>query len=234
MNSQMFSRTKHSLCVFACIAFSSNRGEAQSETSSFEVPVDARSIAMGQSFVAVSANQHALLYNPAGLSGLRGICVSYSQRSINWFDSFTDGYKYHSMNATVATPFAVFGFSYNRLSLGEFVRTNSSGVEIGRFTPHEHTFALGAAHSFENGLAVGASLKTFNFVDIIVRSPSSPDGFGNEQKTLPIFFDLGAMYEISNQYSANGAVNYSFGVTLQNFGSNLIVKDSTGQQVASF
>jgi hypothetical protein len=198
------------------------------ENSSYEATIDPRSVAMGQSFVGTSRNSTALSCNPAGLSHLEGAHVSYAQRSLDWW-SLTKDFKYHSANASISVPFAVFGFSYNRLSLGEFIRTNSSGVEVGRFTPYEHTFALGASHSFAGGLSVGTSIKTFNFVDIPVTSPSNPEVFSDVEKTPPIMFDLGALYSFSFINDASTVDDFSIGLSLQNFGSNFIIEDKTNQ-----
>lgn len=216
------------------LVFARNPCAAQSESASYEVPVDARSISMGQSFVAVDQNIHALLYNPAGLSGLKGVSASYSQRSINWLDSFTKDLKFQSFNASMATSFAVFGFSYNRFSLGEFIRTNSSGIEIGRVSAYEHTFMLGASHTFENGLSLGASIKTWNYVNIGTRSAAMPEGVPDEQKTLPILFDLGALYQFQLMSSSSPLSDrFSLGMSIQNYGSNMIVRDNMGRQVFS-
>ncbi len=216
------------------LVFARNPSAAQSESASYEVPVDARSVSMGQSFVAVDQNIHALLYNPAGLSGLKGVSVSYSQRSINWLDSFTKDLKFQSFNTSVATSFAVVGFSYNRFSLGEFIRTNSSAVEIGRVSAYEHTFMLGASHTFENGLSLGASIKTWNYVNIGTISAAMPEGVPDEQKTLPILFDSGALYSLSLVPSGSTLSDkISFGMSIQNYGSNMIVRDKMGQQAFS-
>ncbi len=226
--------TKHFVCVFAFLACVTDKSVAQSETSSYEVPVDARSISMGQSFVAVERNPYALFYNPAGLSGLTGVSISYSQRDMNWFDSFTKGLKYHSLNTTVTTSFAVFAFSYNRFNLGEFTRTNSSGVEIGRISAYEHTFALGASHTFENGLSLGASVKTWNYINIGTSSAENPEGIPDEHKTLPILFDLGVLYHFF--FISPGSTlsdKLSLGMSLQNYGSNMIIRDNAERQAFS-
>ncbi len=217
---------------FVLLLLCTSRNAISQENSSYEATIDPRNIAMGQSFVATSRNFMALSCNPAGLSHLKGVHASYAQRGLDWW-SLTKDFKYHSANVSVTVPFAVFGFSYNRLSLGEFTRSNENGVEIGRFTPHEHTFTLGASHSFAGGLSVGASVKTFNFVDVPVTSSINPDGFSDVEKTLPILFDIGALYGFSfiNDSSTND--DLSIGFSLQNFGSNFIIEDKMNQFRAS-
>ena len=37
---------------------------------------------MGESFTALPSNPSSLMYNPAGLAGLAGLRVSYSQRNL--------------------------------------------------------------------------------------------------------------------------------------------------------
>src|SRR5271169_4954695 len=81
----------------------------------FDTPADPRSVAMGESFVALPSDPAALMYNPAGLAGLTGMNVSYYRKSLEWF---LKGWSVSSINAAVGTSFGAFAAQYNRKSMG--------------------------------------------------------------------------------------------------------------------
>jgi hypothetical protein len=51
------------------ILAASARSQGSVDGYPFGIPADPRSVAMGESFVALASNPAALLYNPAGLAG---------------------------------------------------------------------------------------------------------------------------------------------------------------------
>ncbi|MBI5471789.1 MAG: hypothetical protein HY961_05540 [Ignavibacteriae bacterium] len=213
--------------VTLIVLFYSMITNAQS-TSSYEIPIDARSVAMGESFVAVAGNVAGLKYNPASLAMIRGVHVLYANRDMNW-TSFTEDFRYSSYNVAVQTPVAILGFSYDRLDFGKILLADLNGNTVDAY-PYEHTFILGAAHTFDCGLSVGASAKTFHFVNITVRTPSNPEGI--DETTLPILFDLGFQHTLPTSESAiHSALN--IGASLQNFGSNVRYKDGNGKELGS-
>src|SRR5271169_1411852 len=89
--------------------------QAGPEGYPFDTPADPRSVAMGESFVALPSDPAALMYNPAGLAGLTGLNVSYSRKSMDWF---LKGWSVSSINAAVGTSFGAFAAQYNRKSMG--------------------------------------------------------------------------------------------------------------------
>ncbi len=215
------------LVVTLMVLFYSMKTNAQS-TSSYEIPIDARSVAMGESFVAVAGNVAGLKYNPASLAMIRGVHVLYANRDMNW-TSFTDDFRYSSYNIAVQTPVAILGFSYDRFDFGKILLADANGNTVDAY-PYEHTFTLGAAHTFDCGLSVGASARTFHFVSTRITTASNPEGI--DESTLPILFDLGFQYTLPTSESATHS-SLNIGASLQNFGSNVRYKDGTGKDLGS-
>jgi hypothetical protein len=182
----------------------------------FDVPTDPRSVAMGESFVAVPSNPGALMVNPAGLAGLSGVNVSYSRKSIDWY---LQGWSFASVNAAAATPFGVFAAQYNRKLMGTLpVATmqfpDGDGTEM---TLYSYDIALGYAHRFPGGFAVGISAKRYDFRETVT-GPSSgaiPTWTG----TPAYLFDIGFTYTLPRLHSqATVEDSISLGMAYQNIG----------------
>ncbi len=163
-----------------------------SAQETYYTPTDARSISMGESFAALDRNALALFYNPACLANIHGIQLSYSQRQFEW-NQFTKGTKYNFFNVAVATPIANIAFSYNRFELGKVEYSNPSGVVYKVSNPFHYTFALGASHSFENGISVGIAAKLDDFSES-VGLMNSAGGSTELSMSSPIIFDLGFLF----------------------------------------
>ena len=132
----------------------------------FDTPADPRSVAMGESFVALPANPAALMYNPAGLAGLSGLNISYSRKSLDWY---LKDWSIATINATLGTSFGVFAAQYNRKSMGtipvttvQFPDGNGSA-----YTLYAHDVAFGYAYRLPVGLALGLSAKYYDFVETL-------------------------------------------------------------------
>ena len=189
---------------------------ARAQYSSLDLPVDARSVAMGESFVALRSNP-GFLYNPAGIAAVSNAGATFSQRNVDWNDYFED-YRFLQFTAALPTPVAAFGLSYNRYQRGKFIVTGPAGPEpIDILHPYDHTVALTAAHSFDCGLDAGIALKMFDLGDV-------------RTSTTPAFLvDFGFIYSFfgcDESLSRNNAL--TLGISFQNFGSYLIAKDATG------
>ncbi len=186
----------------------------------FDTPADPRSVAMGESFVALPSNPLALMYNPAGLAGLSGISVSYSLRRLDWVPA-TDEWRLSSVNATVATSFGVFAAQYNRKSMGTLPVTTSAspdgdGTEM---TLYSHDFAVGYALRLPKGPALGVTAKYYDFVES-ASGPSS--GQILPWKTTPAYlFDAGLVYTLPllhGQRSIQDSI--TLGMSYQNIGTH--------------
>jgi hypothetical protein len=183
----------------------------------FDTPVDPRSVAMGESFVAVPSNPAALQYNPAGLAGLHGLGVSYSSMSQDWY---LKGVSLYSINATVGTSFGVFGAQYNRKVLGsipvttaQFPDGNGSEMKL-----YSHDFAIGYAYRLPAGVALGVSAKYYDFVETI---SGSLNGASPPWTSTPAYlFDFGIMYTLPRLHSQTAVEDsITLGLSYQNIGT---------------
>ena len=144
------------------LAVGSIRAQGIVEGYPFDTPAEARAISMGESFVALPSNPSALMYNPAGLVGLQGLTLSYSRRSLNAVSVIEDMMVY-SLTGTVALPFGVFGFQYNRKLYGTFLVTTAENPD-GEYetTIYSYNVAVGFGTRLTNGLSLGAAAKYYS------------------------------------------------------------------------
>ena len=183
-----------------------------------DVPADPRSVAMGESFVALPSDPAALMYNPAGLAGLKGMSVSYSQRSLDWVG---DGWKLYSINATVATSIGVFAAQYNRKSLGTMSVTTSESPDGDGTTVnlYSYNFTLGYALSLHRGPTLGVSAKYFD-AGQTVSGPSSGLVF-TWTSTPAYLFDFGITYTLPPLHSQTTIEDsITAGMSYQNVGTH--------------
>ena len=198
----------------------------------FDVPTDPRTVAMGESFVALPGEPTALMSNPAGLVGLQGIGLSYAQRSLNWLKGLED-FKYHSWNAYLGVPFGVFAMQYNRYTMGEVdVSTTSSPQGVGRERIYEHSFAVGFGTELAENFSAGVAAKLFDVVHSVVNW-TGPTAF--DFSTTPAFLlDLGAQYTVPVFLGDSSMqTGVTWGVSLQNFGTNFKTKYSLTENEAT-
>lgn len=225
-----FSAAPRQVALIFTVLLMWNTG-THAQFTSYITPIDAPSVAMGESFVAVEGNLNAFVYNPAGLARLRGANIAYAFRPQDWF-TLEGNMRQWQASATLESPIAVFGFSYSRFNFGDFVRTNSSGLVIGTFSSYEHTFSLAAATAFDCGISVGAAIKTWNFVNLPITSVGNPEGSIENDKTLPMVFDLGINHT-STFGDAGTKQTMTVGTSIQNFGSNFKATDRLTGYTAS-
>lgn len=184
---------------------------------SLDTPYNPRSIAAGESFVAVRSNRHASMHNPAGLSGIEGFSLSFSRRNLN-HSSFAPGFKYIAFTGTLSTPVADFGIVYNRFHQGEVSLTSSQGPEVvGTAELSDYVLGICAATEIIEGVDIGLQVKTFRPVVNVTSGAFQLSNANN-----PILFDFGLIGTIDGQMT-NTSVGYavSAGVAIQNFGTNL-------------
>ncbi len=197
--------------------------------SPFDVPVDARGAGLGESLVALRANTSALMYNPAGLAGLKGMGLSYGERPFNW-SSFTEGMVFSGVNAFAETPIGVFGAAYNRFSQGEFIITTSAGPDfgVGLERPYQYDIALGYGSRIAEGVEFGVAAKYYNWVQKIESPGGSPAAFSLPEITPAWLFDGGFLYTLPLSIFP-GALEeeLTFGVSVQNVGTKVKFHFST-------
>jgi len=186
--------------------------------NALDVPTDAQSIAMGESFTGVPAYLPAIIYNPAGLAGISGVQASYSYRSQHWL-SFLSELDYHSAALAFSIPLFAVGIFYTRSDLGsaDVIDRNTLAV-IGQVESHSDMLAIGFGRSFTPQLSCGITVKGYSEEE--TTTGGNP---GLSYQSYGSFMvDIGALYTVSGLMGdARFRDIYSAGISLQNFGSDL-------------
>jgi hypothetical protein len=195
----------------------SAQGVLQTGIDALDVPVDARTVAMGESFVAVPGNSMALMYNPAALFLSSGARASYSQRTLDW-SSVTSDIRYHAATAEVRIPQGTIGILYNRQNLGTMEVTTASSPEgAGTVSIYNHMLAIGFATEVVQGLSAGAAVKAYDVVERTEEGLPFVVTFSGSW-----MLDLGLTYTMQGPAMGTAATDrLSLGVALQNFGTDM-------------
>ncbi len=195
----------------------------QTGLNSIDTPVDPRSIAMAESFVALRNNSMALMYNPAGLASARGVSLSYSHRRLNWLDDLSST-KYFALATSIQTPIVNIGLLYNRFEQGEFIITGpESPEEAGRAKVYDYVLGLGVARSFGNHWDIGLTVKTYNVVETI--TGASIPVYPLETTHRPYLLDFGVIYSHPDVIRTESSDDeFAVAVALQNFGTDFKIK----------
>ena len=180
---------------------------------SLDVPVDARSVAMGESFVAVGGTSSVHIYNPASLASAHGVTVSYNRRGYTFIDPVVA--KYQSVSASMYTSLVSVGLFYSRYDFDDHIAiTTPSGTGSG-ITSYSYVWGVTLARTFGEHFHLGVTGKTFNFGGTFGSSATN-------STNNAMLFDVGV------QYSARVIfVDDVFrdelrgGISLQNFGTDL-------------
>lgn len=182
---------------------------AQGTARSLDIQPGARQVAMGAAGVALADDPTGVAWwNPAALGfvGRPAVELTYSALVPGLADDVTYNYLnyLHPMEG-----WGSFGLGVLFLSYGNIDLTNSSGTEIGKYTPVEFSPALYYGTQLLPDLAVGAAVKYVR----VQLAPSSYQGIGST-----FGFDLGALYKIP-------AARLNFGLNVQNLGPSLAFID---------
>ena len=191
----------------------------------FDVPTDPRSVAMGESFVAVRGNAAALEENPAGLAALTGLRTSYGHRTMDWISFFAD-FNYHAFSISAETPLGVFAASYARFTEGtqqvsSFPTAADPVMHQGEIESYQHAVVLGFGTSIMNRLEAGIEAKYFDDMHLVTGLPA---GVSPVPSTTPAYlFDVGLLYTVSGISDQVGSADaLTFGASVQNIGTKLI------------
>lgn len=212
------------LFVFFISFFSIELSISQSNYGSLDTPVDARSISMGESFVALSNSTSGYYYNPATLSDSREISISYNKRYFDWMKRDPDMF-YTSLQSIIAFPVGIFEFFYDRFDIKKMMLTTPTFPEGAGFANYyDYTLGISYAKEFIQGLSVGGTVKTFNIgwktIGSLIPVKIS------RTTTQPFLVDLGFFYFCSPFLISKQSIDIiSFGLSLQNFGSDFLVED---------
>ena len=193
-------------------------GFSQSNYFSLDTPVDARSISMGESFVAVGNSTSGSFYNPATLNSIEGITTSFNKRYLDWMD-WVNGMYFFSLNGTVHTPYGTIGLFYNRFDSPSFEVRNDNNSILGESSYYNHTYGIGYAKEIIPNLSTGISLKTYDFA--VERTYSSMNMSQFKTTSKPFLLDVGVLYKFPIIVATDVFTDeLSLGLSLQNFGTD--------------
>ena len=173
--------------------------EGQNSCLSFlKFGMGAKAVGMGEAFCAQSGEVTSAWWNPAGLSGIEGIQVSFTHNQ--WFQDITVEHFTSALNFGKNT----LGLS---LAMGKVPdiqkREGPSAEPIALFDAHDVVFSFSFARSIQEGFALGLSAKwLYEKIDIY-----SASGLG---------FDLGGIY--------SPLENLKFGLAVLNLGQKMKFK----------
>jgi hypothetical protein len=171
-------------------------GETDNPGLSFlKFGMGAKAVGMGEAFVAQSGEVTSTWWNPAGLSGIEGIQVSFTHNQ--WFQDITVEHFSSALSFGKNT----LGLT---LAMGKVPdiqkREGPSDNPIALFDAHDVVCSFSFARSIKEGFALGFSAKwLYEKIDI-----NSASGLG---------FDMGGIY------SPLG--NLNFGLAVLNFGQKM-------------
>jgi hypothetical protein len=157
--------------------------------------VGAKAVGMGEAFVAQSGEVTSAWWNPAGLSGIEGIQVSFTHNQ--WFQGITGEHFTSALGLGKNT----LGLS---LAMGKVPdiekREGPTEEPDALFDAHDVVFSFSFARSIREGFALGFSTKwLYEKIDI-----NSASGLG---------FDLGGIY--------SPLENLNFGLAVMNLGQKM-------------
>lgn len=185
---------------------------------------DARSGAMGDVGVAISADANSIHWNNAKLAFIEsdiGFSASYTPwlgKIINDMSvSYLSGYKKITREQAVAVSLKYF-------NLGEINLTDNFGEPLGEFNPRE--FSLDATYSrmlFE-GFGVGV---TTRFIHSNLSGNFTAPG-NDGQNGTSIAVDLGVYYEKDFLFSGKNS-NIAFGAHMSNIGKKITYSNDSNQ-----
>lgn len=182
---------------------------AQGTARSLDIQPGARQVAMGAAGVALADDPAGVAWwNPAtlGFVGRPAVELTYSALVPGLADDVTYNYlNYLQPFEGVGT----FGVGVLFLSYGNIDLTNSSGTQVGTYTPVEFSPAVYYGTQLLPDFSVGAAIKYVR----VQLAPSSYQGIGST-----FGFDLGALYRIP-------AARLNFGLNVQNLGPKLAFID---------
>jgi len=184
------------ICVFMLLCFSSFVMADQGTTGAVFLKLEqgVRPISMGGAFTAAADDVNAILWNPAGLSQLKGFQATFMHTI--WFaDIF---YDYLAM-AYPAGEIGTFGLSVVYVNSGDIQGYGPSGEKLDTYSATDLGISLAYGTDINCDLSLGVTIKTF-FESI---KDASEFGFAG---------DLGGIYKIA------AVPGLSAGITVQNLG----------------
>jgi hypothetical protein len=172
---------------------------AQSTYEFLRLNLDARTAALGGSFVSGNDDANVIFHNPAGISLLQNNPVSFSfLNHILDINSASLAYSSELEN------FGRFAAAIKYINYGEFEGKDEFGAETGNFSANEAAFIIGYSNSLDVNFYYGANVK-------LIYSGIS------DRSSTAIAIDAGLHYEIPSQMLNIGLAFSNIGTQISSY-----------------
>ena len=129
--------------------------------SILSVPVDTRSVSLGNTFLTSSSSNGIYTNMAAYALEDNKIDVGYNYRP--WINNISDGYSFNSYSAGYSAGFKhYFSIGYKKFTKPDFDLTDDNGNILGSYSPQDYSIGLGYAYKLN---ATSAFSVAFNYVN---------------------------------------------------------------------
>lgn len=186
-----------------------------------QIEPDSRAAGMGNTGVALADNASAVFWNPAGLAFQRGnqVSITHSQ----WLPKFNADLfydylvgKYHVKDV------GTFGAHITYLNLGEQLRTDDMGNNLGRFNSYEFSIGVSYGYQINENWGLGTGIR-------YIRSSLFEGNLGSGNRTVSpgssFGVDLAAMYATNPFSFVGNEATFNAGLNLSNMGPGISYTD---------
>lgn len=185
-----------------------------------QIEPDSRGAGMGNTGVAIADNASAIFWNPAGLAFQNQNQVSLTHA--NWLPAFNADLFYDYLVGTYHVDgIGTIGGHITFLNLGEQVRTDETGLELGRFNSYEISAGLSYGFQINENFSVGTGLRFIY--------SSLADGSVSGQQINPgssVGIDLAGLYRSNPFTVGNRNATINAGINLSNLGPGIQYTDN--------
>lgn len=182
---------------------------------------DSRAGGLGESGSGLADNSAAVFWNPAGIAFLSGSEISFTHSNwlpqLNLSDLF---YEYVSFRHYMEEISGSLTASLTYMNFGEFIRTNSSGQQIGTFRSFDLAVSLGYATKISNDWGFGTNVRLIHS-KLSDKPTEEEKGSG---KATTVSFDLAFMWrpeKLDLPFIGELEKKLSVGLNLSNMGPHV-------------
>ncbi|MBI1979727.1 MAG: PorV/PorQ family protein [Elusimicrobia bacterium] len=169
--------------------------------------VNARAIAMGEAYTAVSDGSDSVYWNPAGLDRVEGNSISFMHASYLQ----TIAYDFASYAKRIGDA-GTLGVGVQYVNVGSIDETNEFGVNVGQFQPSHMAVSIGWGSRFTRIIEKGGEGFSWGIAGKFIRSRIIETAVAGAA-------DLGVGWHPTEESALS--------VSVQNIGSNLKFKDES-------
>ncbi|MCG2590172.1 type IX secretion system outer membrane channel protein PorV [Rhodohalobacter sulfatireducens] len=185
-----------------------------------QIEPDSRATGMGNTGVAVADNASAIFWNPAGLAFQNQNQISVTHA--NWLPAFNADLFYDYLVGTYYVDgIGTIGGHITFLNLGEQIRTDETGLELGRFNSFEISAGLSYGFQISDNFSLGTGLRYIY--------SSLADGSVSGQEISPgssVGIDLAGLYKTNPFQLGNRQASFNAGFNLSNIGPGIQYTDN--------